>query len=385
VLINKHTLHTTQLNSTNLKFVGLEHKVTNNSNRNMSVSLAFPAQMPPQPIKVVDPVTGLSVEEISRPFVPSMAPEDLVMAEMIGVLTPRSVDMKLDAKAATFVPTKKSWANVAGLSWQRCETPFVQTNKCWAKLHLNNTEAEEHEVKHQQLLDDIAFLQMVDNQENEEILDEATEWLDEQIHFMNDQYQIHFQENVVPNMTSEVVFVTKVTPNFSFAALDGASCVFLPWGSDIVNIGELLYVDLVFHRQGKNLWKATKIHPKLPAELISEVDVEIAAVHDHGRQYTFNVALKKEDIKYVIGKSGNNINRLINESAVAQKWAWTCDPGSGTPGPPLPEVTITPIDNTNDENIYTFTQSLCQIIVYCPVACPWTKEDVDKLVSQLHC
>ena len=89
----------------------------------------------------------------------------------------------------------------------------------------------------------------------EEILDEATEWLDEQIHYMNDQDQIHFQENVVPNMTYEVVFVTKVTPNFSFAAIDGASCVFLPWGSDIVNIGELLYVDLVFHRQGKNLWK----------------------------------------------------------------------------------------------------------------------------------
>ena len=329
----------------------------------MSVSLAFPAQMPPQPIQVVDPVTGLSVEEISRPFVPSMAPEDLVMAEMIGVLTPRSVDMKLDANAAPFVPTNKSWAN----------------------LHLNHIEAEEHEVKHQQLLDDIAFLQMVDNQENEEILDEATEWLDEQIHYMNDQDQIHFQENVVPNMTSEVVFVTKVTPNFSFAALDGASCVFLPWGSDIVKIGELLYVDLVFHRQGKNLWKATKIHPKLPAELISEVDVEIAAVQHHGRQYTFNVALKKEDIKYVIGKSGNNINRLINESAVVQKWDWTRDPDAGIPGPPLPEVTITPIDNTGDEHIHTFTQSLCQIIVYCPVACPWTKEDVEKLVSQLHC
>ena len=329
----------------------------------MAVSLAFPTQYPPQPIQVVDPVTGLSVEEITRPFVPSMAPEDLVMAEMIGVLTPRSVDMKLDANAAPFVPTNKSWAN----------------------LHLNNAEAEELEVKHQQLLDDIAFLQMVDNQENEEILDEATEWLDEQIHYMNDQDQIHFQENVVPNMTSEVVFVTKVTPSFSFAALDGASCVFLPWGSDIVKIGELLYVDLEFHRQGKNLWKATKIHPKLPAELISEVDVEIAAVQHHGRQYTFNVALKKEDIKYVIGKSGNNINRLINESAVAQKWAWTCDPGAGIPGPPLPEVTITPIDHTNDVHIHTFTQSLCQIIVYCPVACPWTKEDVEKLVSQLHC
>ena len=329
----------------------------------MSVSLAFPPQYPPQPIQVVDPVTGLSVEEIPRPFVPSMAPEDLVMAEMIGVLTPRSVDMKLDANAAPFVPTNKSWAN----------------------LHLNNTEAEKHEVKHQQLLDDIAFLQMVDNQENEEILDEATVWLDEQIHYMNDQDQIFFQENVVPNMTSEVVFVTKVSPNFSFAAIDGASCVFLPWGSDIVNIGELLYVDLVFHRQGKNLWKATQIHPKLPAELISEVDVEILGVQDHGRQYTFNVALKKEDIKYVIGKSGNNINRLINESEVAQKWAWTRDMGAGIPGPPLPEVTITPIDNTNDDHIHTFKQSLCQIIVYCPVACPWTKEDVEKLVSQLHC
>ena len=347
----------------------------------MAVSLAFPTQYPPQPIQVVDPVTGLSVEEISRPFVPSMAPEDLVMAEMIGVLTPRSVDMKLDANATPFVPTSE--VSHRG-SWQRCETPFVKT-KCWANLHLNNTDAEEHEVKHQQLLDDIAFLQMVDNQENEEILDEATEWLDEQIHFMNDQDQIHFQENVVPNMTSEVVFVTKVTPSFSFAALDGASCVFLPWGSDIVKIGELLYVDLVFHRQGNNLWKATKIHPKLPAELISEVDVEIAAVQHHGRQYTFNVALKKEDIKYVIGKSGNNINRLINESPVVQKWTWTCDPGAGIPGPPLPEVSITPIDNTDVEHIHTFTQSLCQIIVYCPVACPWTKEDVEKLVSQLHC
>ena len=120
----------------------------------MSVSLAFPPQYPPQPIQVVDSVTGLSVEEIPRHFVPSMAPEDLVMAEMIGVLTPRSVDMKLDANAAPFVPTNKSWAN----------------------LHLNNAEAEKHVEKHQQLLDDIAFFQLVENQENEDILDEAADW-----------------------------------------------------------------------------------------------------------------------------------------------------------------------------------------------------------------
>tara|TARA_B100000408_G_C10300029_1_gene224108 strand:+ start:128 stop:1060 length:933 start_codon:yes stop_codon:yes gene_type:complete len=310
----------------------------------MSVSLAFPPQYPPQPILVEDPETGLPVEKIPRPFVPLMVPEDLEMAEKIGILTPRGTDSSLDD---------------------------------------------------QKLIDDIDFLQMMDDQEN--IADEATEWLEEQIHLMNDQDQIVKKCNIVPKKTSEVVQITRVLPMFSIGALNGHSCVYLPWGSETgeapgirmdmehqrpIQIFDLLYVDLVWNPQGRNFWKATKIHPKLPAQLISEVDVEILGVYNQGHQYTYNIALNPEDIKFVIGKSGSNINRLISSCVRSEMITRTHD--AGIPGP-LPEVTITPIDNSDEDHINSFIPTMCQVRVLCPSGCPWTKEDVEKLVSHLHC
>ena len=94
----------------------------------------------------------------SRPFVPSVAPEDLDKAEEIGVITPKSLTSS-DKEPIPFVPRVRTWAD---------------------RLTGSGLE-KEHYDKHQNMIDDIEFLQMMDEQEShEDMLDEASEWFEEQ-------------------------------------------------------------------------------------------------------------------------------------------------------------------------------------------------------------
>ena len=81
---------------------------------------------------------------------------------------------------------------------------------------------------------------------------------------------------------------------------------------------EFVLADLVWHPQGKNFWRATKVHPKLPTSemLVSTVE----SVSDYGNkiirsrwQYTYEIPCDPENIGNIIGSGGKNINSIIQK------------------------------------------------------------------------
>ena len=354
------------------------------------------------------------VEERPRPFVPSVAQEDMEKAMECGALTPDSVVSALDASAAPFKRRTPTWADKA-----RSVEPEA-----------------EHYQKHQQLLDDIAFVQLQDEMgdwnEDDEILNEAADWLEQEEKILwapqsgipssyFDAFDIAHTD-FIPTRTTQEVRVVRVEPMWSIASINGNSCVYLPWGSKTrldgppgvaqplahqrpLKLREFVLADLEWHPQGKNFWRATKIHPKLPTHemLVSVVESvfdcgdEWKTLHKKGYQYTYEIHCDPAHIGSIIGKDGKNITSLIRDIQ-ADRQTKNYDempsyiesdpyyhPPIGDPsGLPLPEVTITPIVRDPNEFTVPFKPTKARVRVLIPVCCIWDKAEVDKLVSFMH-
>ena len=335
-------------------------------------------------------------EACNRPFVPSMAPEDLRFAEEIGILTPKSFRSDLDALAPPFVPKPRTWSNI----------------------HEKDT-AENNLKAHTNLINDIQFLECAaDFDQHEEILEEASEWLTEQqnilwapeylsgdplCHIKADCAAISIAETL-PSKTLQDVKILKVFPTHSFGSINGLACVYLPWGSDTrrdgppgikqtftkrfpLIVGEIVLAELAFHKQGRNSWRATAISNKLPTEQMLEGVVEITTNFSKeptftGSQFSFIVPCNTENIGSVIGTNGNNLNNIIqgiqkraenNTHKLPEEYAGKFE---------LPELTITPIDNSLEYNSFTPTKAYVRVFV--PVCCIWDYPKILTLVSYFH-
>lgn len=321
---------------------------------------------------------------------PSVAPEDLILAEEIGILTPKSFRSDLDGAAPPFVPKKKTWA----------------------QLHLSDPGIA-HQKAHDELVGDIWLLEQSAAQDDHEaMLDEAAEWLAEQqeilwsdfggynCHLISDSKAIAEAEMFRPQ-TREDIKITKVFPGHSFASINGLSCVYLPWGSetnrngppgvkqpllnrDPLREGEIVLAELEYHVHGRNSWRATSISKKLPTEdmLVSSVEIETDFSSFEGRsngtkrkgfQYSFELPTDPVHIGAMIGKDGENINRIIHR---IQKKTTKPD------GCENPEVTITPIDLALPDT--PFIPKKTAVRVFLPVGCNWGFEQVKELVSYFH-
>lgn len=343
-------------------------------------------------------------EKITRPFVPSVAPEDLEKAMEIGILTPRSVSA-LDQDPAPFVSKKPTWLEKA---------------KGVAK-------EEDHIKKHKQLLDDIEFLQMIEEQENhEEMLDEAANWIEEQEKIlwapstgmpsvMADLFDIQ-QTNIIPQKTIQEIKIVRVEQTWSLASIAGQICVYLPWGSETNREGppaikqpllnqkplwnhEFVCAELEYSPNGRNLWKATKILPKLKTEgmLVSMVESKTdyesypKTVTRSGYQYTYEIPCDPANIGSIIGQGGKNINALIQsiQKPREEKWYGPMPDHIDVDYPefPLPEVTITPVEAPEGYSGFSnsFIPQKADVRVFCPTCSIWDKAEVEALVSYMHC
>ena len=334
-----------------------------------------------------------------RPFVPSVAPEDLDKAEEIGVITPKSLRSS-DKEPIPFVPRVRTWAD---------RTKGSDLEK-------------EHNDSHQKLLDDIEFLKMMDEQEShEDMLEEASEWFEEQENILYGEpntpsYIVDFNDiaknQLIPQQTVQEVKLVRVENKWALGSINGITNVYIPWGSKTsiedlpgkivsyqhrkpLRVGEFVCAYLDFNPNGKNIWKATKILPKFNTsdmlESIVKTNIEYDSnskkVISNGYQYTFDMPCNPDNIGSIIGKNGKNLNYLIQN--IQKK----CENNWYEPIPelvdekfPLPEVTIAPVKAPDGySGPSSFTPQKVNVRVFCPTCCIWDRNDVEELVSYMHC
>lgn len=363
----------------------------------MTLFLQFNNAPAPPPVDCNDS----SPEKISRPFVPSVAPEDMEKAMECGALTPKSVS-EIDAKPV----------------------PFVERPLTWLDKAKGVKPSEEHAEKHQKLLDEIAFLELMEEQEaHEEMLDEAAQWLEDQDKILwapesgIPSFQVDYMDIVsqqcIPMQTTQEIRIVRVEPTWSLGSINGVTSVYLPFGSTTnmegppgvtqplllrkpLKVHEFVLADLEWAPRGRNLWKATKVYPKLPTAdmLVSMVETTTTYsscprdVTRNGFQYIYEIPCDPANIGSIIGQGGKNINSLIDsiQKERVQKWYGPMPDHIDCENMqfPLPEVTITPIVQDPMEFIVSFTPTKACVRVLVPTCCIWDQKQVDELVGYMH-
>jgi len=344
----------------------------------MSLSLNFKKTTPP---------STLLDGTIPRPFVPSIEPEDIQKAIQIGIITPTSLN------SHDFIPK-----------------PYIKKLPSWAHLTAGKNPEKEHYYTHQKLIDDIQFLLMVDKQEShDDMLDEASEWLNSQENILFSTQ--HPPYTNIPLYTAQVIKIVRVQDKWSLGSINGITNVYIPWGSHTsidytpgkivhpkyripLKYGELVCADLHFNPQGQNLWKATKIYNKFNTKDMltsivqsnTEYNISKNNITHSGYQYNFTIPCDPSDIGIIIGKSGKNINSLIqNIQNKSLNKPHKPMPDHIKKDTPLPEVTITPIEPPNGiTGPSSFIPLKAHVRVYCPTCCIWNQDDVIELVSYMH-
>ena len=284
-------------------------------------------------------------EDTADVFVPEITKEDMEKAREIGVLTPRSV---LPCDKIAQAPAIPTWLQIAVLG---C-SPKVKS-----------------------VADDIEFLLMVAEQEgdaHEDILDEIDDMWQ---HDLDGQTRVDIwpmpYPPAMPKTTTKIVRITSKPyfAKFCFGTMtDGPADVFIPEHviTNTCNLHDFYLMDLEYHPQGKNLWRVTKIHPKLDtsAMLISYSQVSCGFNQGQmllGESYVYDIPCDHESIGVIIGKNGKNI---LNLKEKIYDDTWETD---------LPEVDITP-----------FGIGMARVTVTLGPQCLWVHNHVTDFVSRMH-
>ena len=352
------------------------------------------------PLHLHFPNTSTPTNDTNRPFVPSVAPEDVEKARNIGILSPKSLNLN------DLIPK-----------------PFIKKLPTWAQKTKNTDPQNDHLLNHKKLINDIHFLLMQDNNENQDIIHEAEQWIEEQNNILwaptsglpssfHDNISIAKAESIPPFTTQEIKIV-RLEPLWSIGSINGINNIYIPWGSETnylhkpkqwkhpkhrkpLRIHDFICAQMIFHPQGRNIWKVTKILPKLSTPDLLESMVsstteynENIPIYRDGSQFNYIIPCNPNNIGNIIGQNGKNINSLINS---IQKNRLNKPFGSmpnhidpEDPQYPLPEVTITPIEPPDGiTGPSSHTPNKAYVRVYCPTCCIWDKENVHDLVSYMH-
>ena len=137
------------------------------------------------------------------------------------------------------------------------------------------------------------------------------------------------------------------------------------------NLHSYYLMDLEYNPVGRNMWRATGVHPKLDsmAMLVAETSFVHPAVPGSyimnsfplSSEHTFDVPMPSHYIGAIIGKGGKNLDALLKQFC-------------GSPYAEIPEVTITPL---TDDSI--------RVSILVGEDCHWNMVDSATLISYMHC
>jgi hypothetical protein len=294
-------------------------------------------------------------EDTPELFVPSVTEDDMEKMREIGVLTPRTL-LPTDSIINPLVKknNNKTWADRARVE---------QASAC-VKLFTHDTEfllmvAEQEGDAHEDMLDDIDDLWQKD-------LDGQTA----------NPFPILYGIQNTPLKSTEIVRITHTFKNYCLGTVtDGASEVYITktipsarWGTVGPELYSFYLMDIEWHPQGRNLWRAAKVYPKLDTAgmLISKsvVSCSLESGGDNislGEAHVYEIPCIHKHIGVIIGKNGNNIQNLVKK-IYDDTWETV-----------LPEVDITP-----------FGIDMARVTVTLGPQCLWTDNHVQKFVSHLH-
>jgi hypothetical protein len=90
-------------------------------------------------------------------------------------------------------------------------------------------------------------------------------------------------------------------------------------GNDTVRLGEIRFVDMEYKPSGKNMWRVVKMHDRLGADAfrVQELDIAFKSAFMTDdilieKSFVYDIPLHPSLIGQVIGRSGANINDLVN-------------------------------------------------------------------------
>jgi len=277
----------------------------------------------------------------------------------IGVLTPRSL-LPTDHIAPPFTMDRPD-------TWAERVVPLYPFIK-------------KHKEEHDSFISDTEFLLMISDKEgdaHEDMLDELDDLWQQDLDWQTaDPFPILYGIQNIPLKSTEIVRITHTFNNYCLGTVtDGASEVYISKhleSSRLGTVGPELYsfylMDLEWHPQGRNLWRATKVYPKLNTAgmLISKsvVSCPVPPSGDHislGEAHVYEIPCQHKYIGVIIGKNGKNIQNLVKK---IYDDTWETN---------LPEVDISP-----------FGIDMTRVTVTLDSQCLWNDDHVENFVSLLH-